>query len=322
MAERDTDFELPLDSAGARLRRAREQAGLTLADIATRTKIAERHLALIEEGNYAAMASRAYAIGFARNYARALGLDEKEIAASVRDDFDDTVSATDRRPAPAFEPGDPARVPGSRLAWIAALSALAAILVTALVWRNFYTPGATLPDLTAPQAEAPAPAATPVQPATAPSGPVVFTATIPAVWVKFYDADGKQLLQKELSQGESYTVPADAKGPMLWTARPDALQVTIGGQEVARISTLQEKVKDVPVSAAALLARPPAGGAPTAASPSSAPAVQAPAPQAAARTPATRRVLLNAPAQGPAAAAPASPAAAGSPAPPPSTVSD
>lgn len=322
MAERDTDFELPLDGAGAKLRRAREQAGLSLGDIASRTKIAERHLASIEEGNYTALASRAYAIGFARNYARALGLDEKEIAASVRDDFDDMVSAMDRRPPPAFEPGDPARVPGSRLAWIAALSALAAILVTALIWRNFYTPGATLPDLTAPRAEAPAATAAPAQAAAAPapSGPVVFTATIPAVWVKLYDADGKQLLQKELALGESFTVPPEARGPMLWTARPDALQITIGGQAVPRISDKQEKVKDVPVSAAALLARPLTNPS-AAASPSvpAAPAAQ-PVPQAT-RVPATVRVPLarSAPIV---AGASAAPAAADSPTPQPSTVSD
>lgn len=319
MAERDTEFELPLESAGARLRRAREQAGLTRADIAARTKIAERHLASIEEGNYSALASRAYAIGFARNYARALGLDEKEIAASVRDDFDDMVSATDRRSPPAFEPGDPARVPGSRLAWIAALSALAAILVTALIWHNFYTPGATLPDLAAPRPEAPAGPAQPAA-APAPSGPVVFTATIPAVWVKFYDADGKQLLQKEMAQGESFTVPSDAKGPMLWTARPDALQVTVGGQEVPRISTKQENVKDVPVSAAALLARP-AGTPPAAASQGAPDAAAAQPATQPARTPSTVRVPLTRPARSDSSPS-ASPAAAETPAAQPSTVSD
>ncbi len=65
MAEAHEDVaELPLDPAGVRLRRAREAAGLSRADIAARTKIAERHLASIEEGNFAALASRAYAVGF------------------------------------------------------------------------------------------------------------------------------------------------------------------------------------------------------------------------------------------------------------------
>ena len=313
MAERDTEFELPLDSAGARLRRAREQAGLSLSDIASRTKIAERHLVLIEEGNYAAMASRAYAIGFARNYARAIGLDEKEIAASVRDDFDDIAPTTDRRPPPAFEPGDPARVPGARLAWIAALLALAAIVATGLIWRGFYAPGATLPDLAEPKTQAPAAAAGPAQ--AVPAGPVVFTATLPSVWVRFYDADGKQLLEKVLAQGESYTVPPDAKNPMLWTGRPDALQVTIGGQEVPRISTLEENVKDVPVSAAALLARP-AGTTPAAAL----------APQQTAAAPARHTgqapTRVREPETHADAAVQPSAAPADSPAPQPSTVSN
>ena len=60
----------------------------------------------------------------------------------------------------------------------------------------------------------------------------MFTATEDRIWVKFYDGTGKQILQKELAMGESFTVPGDAQKPMLWTARPDALNVTIGGQAV------------------------------------------------------------------------------------------
>jgi hypothetical protein len=50
-------------------------------------------------------------------------------------------------------------------------------------------------------------------------------------------------------------VPADAKNPMLWTGRPDALAISVGGQDQPKISTEQKRVKDVPISAAALLAR-------------------------------------------------------------------
>ena len=64
-SEQDTT-ELPLDGAGVRLRRARETAGQNLADIAARTRIAERHLKSIEAGNFTALASRAYAVGFSR----------------------------------------------------------------------------------------------------------------------------------------------------------------------------------------------------------------------------------------------------------------
>jgi hypothetical protein len=88
---------------------------------------------------------------------------------------------------------------------------------------------------------------------------VVFTALQDRIWVKFYDGAGKQLVQKLLAKGETWTVPADAVDPKLWTGRPDALGITIGGQAVPRIADKQGIVKDVPVSAAALLARPAPG---------------------------------------------------------------
>ncbi len=291
MAERDEEIaELPLDSAGARLRRAREAAGLSLADIAARTKIAERHLGSIEAGKFGEMASRAYAVGFSRSYARTLGLDEKEIAAAVGNELDGIEAGSDRHSTMQFEPGDPARVPGSRLAWIAALAALAVIAALFLMWRSFVAPAASLPDLTSdtPTASEPAVAGTsaPAQPA---QGPVVFTALAPGIWVKFYDAAGTQLLQKELALGETYTVPAQAAGPMIWTARPDSLQVSVGGRVLPKLSEQQVTMKDVPVDAAALLTRAAPGAPaalPSAAQPApagAAPASPGPASPAASR---------------------------------------
>lgn len=332
MAERDLDIsELPLDTAGAMLRRAREQAGLSRSDIATRTKIAERHLASIEDGNYAALASRTYAIGFARNYARALGLDEMQVAAAVRQDFDGMDPLPDRRTPATYEQGDPARVPGSRLAWMAALAAIALVAVIAFFWRDFYAPGATLPDLA--PSESPAMAANAVSPAPAApasaNGPVVFTAQEEGVWARFYDADGKVLLEKRMGMGESFTVPPDANEPLLRTARPDALQVTIGGQAVARVSDKQGLVKDVPVSAAALLARPAQVPAAAPATPPANPAAQSSQPSRPA-TAATIRVPLEERREGarreasrpPAPAQASAPAAPGADLPQPSTVSD
>lgn len=295
MSESDQNMgELALDSAGARLRRAREIAGLSLADIAARTRIAERHLRSIEEGNFIALASRAYAVGFARSYAREVGLDEKDIARAVREEADGQEPLAARYQPDAFEPGDPARVPAARLAWIAALSALAVVIAGFVFWRSFYAPAATLPDLAAeesPSAAALAPSAA----SPAPQGPVVFTALEQGVWVKFYDAAGVQLLQKELALGESYTVPADANGPMIRTARPQALQISIGGQVVAKLAERQMTIGDVPVSAAALLARGQAP-VPTVAPPATSEPVPGPRP--------TRREAPRA-APAPAATAPA-----------------
>lgn len=86
-------------------------------------------------------------------------------------------------------------------------------------------------------------------------GQVVFTARIEGVWVKFYDGSGRQLMQKQMALGERYAVPTDAENPQIWTGRPDALAITIGGRPVPPLGTVEMVVQDVPVSAEALLAR-------------------------------------------------------------------
>lgn len=259
MSEVDSE-EVPAPAraltVGARLRQAREAAGSSLAEVAARTKIAERHIGAIEADRFADLASRTYAVGFSRTIARTLGLDEREIADAVRAQLDAS-DAWDAPKVAAFEPGDPARVPPSRVAWIAAIGALVAAGVVFAFWRSYYDPAVSLPDLTseveaAPSASIPASAAPAAVPA---GGEVVFTALASGVWVKFYDAAGTQLMQKQMAAGERYVVPAGAQGPMVWTARPDALAITVGGKAVPPLSATQTTMKDVPVSAAALLAR-------------------------------------------------------------------
>ena len=259
MAEHDMqNLELPMEGVGARLRNARQAAGLSRADIAARTKIAERHLVAIEEGRLTDLASRTYAIGFSRTYARALGLDESEITQAVRQELDSGDEQWARPQIQTFEPGDPARIPPSRFAWIAALAALAIVVAGLFLWNSYYDPAAPLSGPLAEEAvvaAVPAPSAS-VAALPAAGGSVTFTALEPNIWVKFYDASGAQLMQKQMAQGEQYTVPADAQNPMLWTARPDALRITVGGRQLPALSDKPMTMKDIPVTAAALVARP------------------------------------------------------------------
>lgn len=291
--EQMTEAELPLESVGARLARAREAAGISRAQLTDITKIPERHLVLIEAGNFAALPARTYAVGFSRSYARAVGLDEAAIVAEVRGELA-ALEPEARRTLPAFEPGDPARVPSGRFAWIAALIALAVILAGFAFWRAYYLPGGTLPSLI--KDEAPADAGLPattsavaMAPAAAPTGgAVVFTALEPDLWVKFYDAAGTQLMQKQMALGETYSIPADVLGVQLWTGRPQALAITIGGQPVPKLSEVQKAMKDVQVSAAALLARPAPGAN---ASPGPAAAAEPSSQRESPRTAAPRRMV-------------------------------
>ncbi len=274
------DAQIPLglsEDAGSRLRLAREAAGLSRADIAASTRIPERHLASIEAGDFAALAGRSYALGFSRTYARAVGLDEKEITQAVRQELGAGDPDSDRRGA-TFEPGDPSRIPSRKMAWLAALGALAVLLAGFVFWRGQDTPAVDLIALDTVEEQAPvaAPAAPVAAPVTQDS--VVFTAMADRVWVRFRDAAGNQIMQGEMKLGESYTLPAGADGPLLTTARPDALRITVGGRDVPRLSDRQGTMGDVPVSAAALLARAssPAVPAEAAVAPSPSPAAAAP----------------------------------------------
>lgn len=252
-------------SVGARLKAERERQGLSRADIGDRTKIAERHLASIEEGRFADLPGRTYAIGFVRSYARTLELPEDEIVDAVRAEMGVAAPQAPARTLDYMEPGDPARIPSSRLAWGVAALLLVLIVVGAFLWRGYFMPATDLPPI-AGETEAVAPLPTPSATAPAPvpaDGAVAFTATVEGIWVKFYDRNGRQLFQKQMAMGESFTIPEDAEGPQLWTGRPDALTITVGGRQVAPLATEQTTVRDIPVDAAALAARPPGPGLPT-----------------------------------------------------------
>lgn len=254
-------------SVGGRLRAAREAAGLSRSDIASKTKVAERHLLAIEEDRFGDLAARTYAVGFSRAYARAVGLDEADVAEQVRRQLDAEADLHAGLVEPSFEPGDPARVPPVRLAWVAAAGVVVVVGLLLAFWSSFFSPEGELPDLIAEkpavqESAAPAPAAT--AKVAVNDGPVVMTATSDRVWVKVTDASGKQLMQKELTEGESWTVPRDAEGPQLRTGRPDALRLTVGGRQVPPLADRPMTISGVSLAAADVLAR----GAATQAAPS------------------------------------------------------
>lgn len=289
------------------LRAAREAAGMDIKQLSQATRVTTRHLQALESGDYTAFPGRPYALGFAKSYARAVGLDDKAISEAVRSELDRQAPPPPPRVINQFEVGDPEKTPSRLTAWLAAGLVVAIALAGLMFWRSYYLPSAELPALVGPEEAKPAPrqtAAVPA-PAPAPAGPVVFTATEDRIWVKFYDGTGKQILQKELANGESFTVPADVPEPKLWTGRPDALSITVGGQAVPRIAEREGIVRDVPVSAAALLARGTPAALP---SPSAMPTTSAPAARPAVR----RRMAQPTPtadATTPAAAAPVEAAA-------------
>lgn len=246
---------------GTQLRRAREARGLSLAQISAETRIAERHLELIETGDFDELPGRTYAIGFAKNYARIVGLSQADTAQAVKDEL----ALEGPRPSRGvgdYDPIDPARVPSSRIGLISGLALILLLGGAYAFYSTYLNPGVELESLTEAERREAAAVATAREddgattPETqAPDGPVIFTALEEGVWVKFYDASGAQLMQKQMAEGERYTVPADADGPQVWTGRPDALAITIGGQTVAKLAEEDRIMKDISVTAEALLNR-------------------------------------------------------------------
>ena len=240
-------------SPGATLHAARTAAGLSLDEVGARTRVPLRHLMAIESGDYAALPSPTYAVGFAKAYARAVGADEVAIAAAVRQD----VAKLGRR-QPEYTPyeiADPARVPSRGVA-IVGLGIAVAVLILIGLWygTNLFRGGSRSAE-PAPTFTPAAAAPTPVASATPVQGEQVTLTATDEVWLRVYDAANTTLFQGTLKPGDHYDVPASANNPMINVGRPDKLAVTLNGSAVPPLGSGARAIKDVPIGGAALKAR-------------------------------------------------------------------
>ena len=75
--------------AGQKLKEQRLTKGLTIDQVSKETKIKASYISAIEKGEYQKLPASTYIIGFVRNYAKYLGLNEQEILALFRREFDE-----------------------------------------------------------------------------------------------------------------------------------------------------------------------------------------------------------------------------------------
>ena len=266
-------------TAGERLRQAREASGMTLEEIATTTRIPTRHLESIETGDFARLPAPTYTIGFAKNFAGAVGLDRAEIGDQLRTEMGGS------RPVmtnpEVFEPADPAR---AMPIWLIA-AAIGALLLFALLY-NWLSNRELQPaedEAVANVAEVATPPPAAAVPQT--QGPVLIAAT-DAAWIEV--KDGAVILKQGLlAAGQNFEVPLNATAPTLTTAKPEALRISVGTAAIPTVGPAGTKVTVSLKPDDLLRPRPaaPVGAPPAAASTQSAPARPA-APLA--RTPARR----------------------------------
>ncbi|MDR4479711.1 MAG: DUF4115 domain-containing protein [Nitrospira sp.] len=67
-----------MESVGDFFRQVRETKGLTIDEVASKTRIRTDFVKALEEGNFAKLPDQVFARGFVRSYARSLGLDEED----------------------------------------------------------------------------------------------------------------------------------------------------------------------------------------------------------------------------------------------------
>lgn len=258
--------------AGADLQAARERLGWPLHEVATDLKIRVAHLQALEAGDIARLPGNAYALGFVRTYAAALGLEPEEMVRR----FKSEAAAVSQRieldfPVPVPERGLP---PGA----VALLGLVLAIAVYA-GWYRLSGEGrlppetvAAVPERLAPLAEqalppvmrpaepvvvaaapvAPTPDPAPVVPSISPSSaaaaPVIMPppAARPAedqprivvrasadAWISVRDKAGQSLLNRVLKTGETWPVPPGKQGLLLTTGNAGGTDLLVDGQPTA-----------------------------------------------------------------------------------------
>ncbi|MCX7369085.1 MAG: DUF4115 domain-containing protein [Alphaproteobacteria bacterium] len=243
----------PLEAArvGEELREARNALGVSLEDAATQLRINKRYLQALEEGRVKDLPGAAYAVGFVRSYATALGLDPDEAVRRFRDVSGTAVTKSGELvfPEPVPRRGIPTGVlaalglalaMGGYIAWYqwSGRGERVVDAVPPLPPRLERAADATAPRETPtapvaePPAQAPAPVAAPPPPRIDPDKPRVVIRAKGESWVQIRDNPGNRVLtDRVLRAGETIEIPNRA-GIVLTTGKAENLDILLDGQDV------------------------------------------------------------------------------------------
>jgi transcriptional regulator with XRE-family HTH domain len=269
---------------GEALRQAREAAGLTLAEVAERTKVRPGILAEIEADDHDRLPALTYSLGFVKAYARTVGMDPIAAAERYRQESrkgDPIPTQVDLQPLEAK------RLPSTRL--VVATVALLALLVAGFwAWGAGWlasTPPAEPTDQMTAAANNVQPAEPETEEAAAPAADPAAPVTVTAreeVWLRISDGT-ETLFMGTMTPGQSMALPA-GRAWQLRTGRAGALDVKVGGTAVPPLGGPAEQVRNLSLKPEDLLARQARPGLPIT-TPGIAPG-PAPAPAAAPAAPA------------------------------------
>jgi len=225
-------MQRPLDPAN-RLKQAREAKGLSCRQLAETTKLSVRTIEALENDCVSALPEGIYRRAIVRAIAREVGLNPdqllRDFAAAHPDDLPERASAevvaTTTQPSRSFQRS--VTIAGALLPLLAGVA-------------YFAWPAAPTTDVAAIVDAAPTPAPTPLRPEILPAGgfaeatvamprPVVVTLTLSSRCQLRIVADGRDVLDRTVEQGE--TLPLEL-GDELWLLGDNAaaVQFSINGQ--------------------------------------------------------------------------------------------
>ena len=231
----DEEVEYEAEDTGApigtQLKEAREAKGISLEDMAAKSRIPKRHIENLENNDWEKLPAATYAAGFAKTHAAMTGLDPAWAAASVREAIG--LYKPEYQPPPSYEINNDEKrgIPG----WLIVVAILA---VVAAILGFSYMNDQRLAADEAPEEEQEEVAAAEPEEATAdPAAPDVDSETpvtlvaTRAVWMRITDGS-EVLFARELAEGEEFEVPTTANAPQMETARPASLRARFEDQEV------------------------------------------------------------------------------------------
>ena len=166
LREISDEADMPLDSVGQDLRKARERKGEDLSQISQALKVRKGYLDAIEESNFEALPGRTYTIGFVRSYAEYLGLDSADCVDRLKAEI--AGREDEKEGKPALAPPTERKLPPGALIFVF-------VLAVALLYGVYYLIAAAGRMQSEPVAPVPARLQAEAEPQLPPPPPVITT---------------------------------------------------------------------------------------------------------------------------------------------------
>jgi cytoskeletal protein RodZ len=265
-----------MSQLGERLRMARESQGISLSQAAVETRILQRYLVALEDGDFQHLPGDVYARGFIRNYASYLGIPAEELIELYRRErgTTDPIRVVPATSSPRIRGFVVPSFFGVFFVVLALIGISYLILnATNQIGESARTQVAGIPtaaptpeplptsppDATSVPVIAAEPTAAPSQtplavagaapnapPSPTPEAPIVFEVRIdpgdnPGSWLSI-ETDGRRVLQKILKPGEAWSGTAQRK-LFIKAGNAWVVSVIVNGQLQPRLSTTPNEVQ-------------------------------------------------------------------------------